>query len=111
LNYEIHTDDDCIVVSLSGDIDLEFSGDVRVLLLENLLKARSLIIDMDGVSLIDSSGIASLLEAFQTARKKGKDFIIAAVRDEVMRVFKLAKLETVFNLADSVDEAKRNCVS
>jgi anti-sigma B factor antagonist len=109
LNYEIHTDDHCIVVSLSGDIDLEFSSDVRILLLENLLKARSLIVDMDGVTLIDSSGVASLLETFQNARKKGKDFIIAAVRDEVMRVFKLAKLETVFDLADSVEDAKRRC--
>jgi len=110
LNYEINTDDQCVVVSLSGDIDLEFSGDVRKLLLENLIKTRSLIVDMDGVSLIDSSGVASLLEAFQNARKKGKDFIIAAVRDEVMRVFKLAKLETVFVLADSVEDAKRRCV-
>lgn len=109
MNYETHTEDNCIIVSLSGDIDLEFSGDVRVLLLENLLKARCLIVDMDGVSLIDSSGVASLLEAFQSARKKGKEFIIAAVRDEVMRVFKLARLETVFDLADSVEDAKRRC--
>ena len=111
MKHEISEDDGCIIVSLSGDIDLEFSGDVRALLLENLVKARCMIVDLSGVHLIDSSGIASLLEAFQTAHKRGKGFIVAAVRDEVMRVFKVARLETVFELVDSVDAAKKNCPS
>ncbi|MHA1597456.1 MAG: STAS domain-containing protein [Alphaproteobacteria bacterium] len=109
MDYEINEDDNIVVVSLSGDIDLEFSSDVRILLLDNLPKARALIVDLGGVTLIDSSGVASLLEAFQSARRKGKEFIISEVRDEVMRVFNLARLETVFDLADTVADAKRRC--
>jgi len=96
---------EAIVVSFSGDIDLEFSGEVRTILLDAIPKTRALIVDMEKVTLIDSSGVASLLEAFQSARKKGKDYIIAATGSSVMRVFKLARLETVFVLADTVAEA------
>lgn len=105
MKHEVWTEKDSVVISFSGDIDLEFSGDVRTILMESAPRGRSIIVDLSGVEVIDSSGIASLLEAFQNARKKGKAFIIAAVNPSVMRVFKLARLETVFAIEDSVDDA------
>jgi len=105
MKHEVRSENDNIIVSFNGDIDLQFSGEVRTILLEALPKGRSMVIDLSGVHLIDSSGIASLLEAFQDARKKGKEFIIACVNDPVMRVFKLARLETVFDIAESVEQA------
>lgn len=105
MKHEIKEEGDNVIVLLSGDIDLEFSGDLREILMETLSKGRTIIVDMSDVALIDSSGIASLLEAFQNARKKGKDFIIAAANQTVMRVFNLARLETVFDLEDSVENA------
>ena len=105
MKYRVREEGDIAIVVLEGDIDLEFSGDVREILLENVSKARRVLVDMSGVTLIDSSGVASLLEGFQTARKRGKDFSLVAVGDPVMRVLKLARLDTVFETADSVDAA------
>ncbi|NQU57234.1 MAG: STAS domain-containing protein [Rhodospirillales bacterium] len=105
MKHEVWTEKDSVIISFSGDIDLEFSGDVRTILMESAPKGRSIIVDLSGVDVIDSSGIASLLEAFQNAHKKGKVFTIAAAQPSVMRVFKLARLETVFSIVDSVDEA------
>lgn len=105
MKHEVWKENDSVIISFSGDIDLEFSGDVRKILLDSLPQGRSIVVDLSGVELIDSSGIASLLEAFQDARKKGKDFIIAAANDPVMRVFNLARLETVFDMEDSVEKA------
>ncbi len=98
---------DLVIVALKGDIDLEHSGKVREALLEAVGPARGVIVDMSGVTMIDSSGVASLLEAFQTARKRGKDFILAAAGDPVMRVLKLARLDTVFQITTDVAEAKQ----
>ncbi len=99
---------DLVVVALKGDIDLEYSGEVREALLEAVGPAvRGVIVDMSGVTMIDSSGVASLLEAFQTARKRGKDFILAAAGDPVMRVLKLARLDTVFQMVTDVAQAKQ----
>lgn len=108
MQHQVNTEGENVIVSFSGDIDLQFSGDVRTILTDALPQGRKVIVDMGGVNVIDSSGIASLLEGFQNARKIGKDFIIVSVNDPVMRVFNLAKLETVFVLSDNVETALRS---
>ena len=60
-----------------------------------------------GVAVIDSSGVATFLEAYQGARKNEGIFVLAAVGETVLRVLKLARLDGVFTLADSVAEGLR----
>ena len=105
MQHHVSIKDDNVIVSFSGDIDLQFSGDVRNILMDALPQGRKIIVELGGVNLIDSSGIASLLEAFQNARKVGKDFIIVSINAPVLRVFNLAKLETVFVLDENVETA------
>ena len=106
MELSIVEEDDIVVVTLQGDIDLEQSSRMRQILLDILGDARAVIIDLAGVTMIDSSGVASLLEGIQEARKKGKDFILAAPGDPVMRVLNLARLDMVFQIADDVTAAK-----
>ena len=101
MELSIVEEGDIAVVTLKGDLDLEHSSRMRQNLLDILGKARAVIVDLAGVTMIDSSGIASLLEGFQEARKKG-----AAPGDPVIRVLKLARLDTVFQIADDVTAAK-----
>ena len=106
MELSIVEEGEIVVVTLQGDIDLEQSSRMRQSLLDILGDGRSIIIDLAGVTMIDSSGIASLLEGFQEARKKGKDFILVAPGDPMMRVLKLARLDTVFQIAGDVTAAK-----
>lgn len=105
MQHDTKVDGHAVVVTFKGEIDLENSPKARDVLLDGLKKGRTLIVDMSNVNVIDSSGVASLLEAFQLARSRGKDFYIAAVTDPVFRVFKLARLETVFVMVDNVETA------
>ena len=102
----VTSEGDLSVVALRGDIDLELSSEVRRAMLDALGKSRAVIVDLTQVSMIDSSGVASLLEAFQSARKKGKKLILAGPGDGVRRVLKLARLDTVFEIAADVAAAK-----
>ena len=45
---------------------------------------------MSSVSYIDSSGVASLVEAYQSARRGSTSFALVAVSDAAMRVLELA---------------------
>ncbi len=108
MDLSIVEEGEIVVFTLQGDIDLEHSSRMRQNLLDILGDVRAVIVDLAGVTMIDSSGIASLLEGFQEARKKGKDFILAAPGDPVMRVLKLARLDTVFQIADDVTAAKES---
>lgn len=93
-----------IVARLEGEIDLERSDNVRTVLLDCISRGRGVIADLSGVTMIDSSGVASFLEAFQKARQIGKTFVLAQPNARVMRVLKLASLEKVFVISDNVDK-------
>jgi anti-sigma B factor antagonist len=84
------------VVALQGEIDLQQSPAVRRELMQCLNDRWDVVVDLAKVDYIDSSGIASLVEAFQTARRLGTRFSLAAVSSAAMRVLKLARLDEVF---------------
>jgi anti-sigma B factor antagonist len=92
------------VVALSGDIDLETSPRVRKALLDCVGLKRGVLVDMTSVSYIDSSGVASLVEAFQTARKSSTRFGLVSVSPAAMRVLELARLDRVFSIHPSLAE-------
>ncbi|MCK4938831.1 MAG: STAS domain-containing protein [Rhodospirillaceae bacterium] len=93
------------VVALEGEVDLQTSPKLRDNLLECISANKPLVVEMSGVSYIDSSGVASLVEAFQTARSKNLRFSLAALGDAPMRVLKLARLDGVFNIHETVEDA------
>ncbi len=91
------------ILSLSGEVDLHVSGELRQALLNELSQDRDVLIDMEGVGYIDSSGIASMIEGFQRARKAGRRFALARVPESAMRVLRIAQLDRVFLLLDTPD--------
>ena len=94
------------VVKLQGDVDLEHSPKVRKTLLDAVAKAGGILVDLSEVTYIDSSGIACLVEALQTARSKGAGFGLVAVSMQAMRVLELARLDMVFNIHDDLAAAQ-----
>lgn len=109
MDVEVEIEDGVAVVRIVGEVDLEHSAAVRQHLLEALFASPAVIVDMAAVSMIDSSGVASLLEAYQTGRKRGRPFVLANVGESVARVFRLARLDTVFRIADDLDAARAVC--
>lgn len=105
LEHEIRHRNGTAVVSFRGDVDLESSPVAREVLLSSVRTGRDLVVDLSSVAYIDSSGIASLVEAFQEARKRGSRFHVAAVSPNALRVFELARLDRVFTLCATVEEA------
>lgn len=101
MKHQIQVDGETQTVALIGDIDLESSTQIREMLIDCVAQSQKVVVDLSGVTLIDSSGVASLLEALQSAKKKGKKLILSSVGNSVMRVLKLARLETVFTIEDS----------
>ena len=105
MNIDTKDVNGALVVTLEGEVDLEHSPQARKALLDAVAKNNNVVVDLSGVSYIDSSGIASLVESFQTARKNGGGFTLASVSDSALRVLQLARLDKVFTIAASVEEA------
>lgn len=96
---------DHLLVKLHGDVDLEHSVAVRKLLLNAVAKGRDLMIDLSDVTYLDSSGIASMIEAMHVARKNGAAFTLFSASDQVRRVFEMARLDKVFPLLPNLESA------
>jgi anti-sigma B factor antagonist len=94
-----------IVIALEGEIDLENASEVRKALLANLKHKKDLLIDLSAVTYIDSSGIASLVEGLQVARKQKNELSLVSVSPRALRVLELARLDKVFAIHADVAAA------
>lgn len=105
MNYTIQTESNYTLVSFSGDIDLSNSPASRKVLLDSVRQSSQVLVNLQAVSYIDSSGIATLVEALQESRKKQQSFSLIATSEAALRVLELSRLDKVFNMFLSIDEA------
>ena len=89
---------------LSGEVDLQYSPKLREKILGALRQGNPLLIDMEGVSYIDSSGIASLVEGFQTAKSAKLPYGLLNISDPAMQVLTLTRLDKIFSLYTSTEQ-------
>lgn len=104
MEYEITDKSGACVVAFKGEVDLESSPAAREVLLKCFENTGKVIVDLSEVTYIDSSGVASLVEALQAAKKNGSQFALAASSEPTRRVLELARLDKVFTMYDSVDD-------
>jgi len=96
------------VIALSGDIDMSHSPDARKAILSCLKKTQNVMVDLSAVDYIDSSGVASLVEGFQYARSNNLEFGLLGVSDAAMSILKLARLDQVFTIYQSLEARLAN---
>lgn len=104
MNHKIREEGGAVIVALEGDVDLQSSPDARKVLLECVGRKMPVVVDLSGVGYIDSSGVASLVESLQNARKSGNNLVLAAVSEGALRVLQLARLDKVFTICDSIED-------
>lgn len=67
-----------------------------------------LILNLEGVKYIDSSGFGVFLSILKTATNSKGTFKICGISPEVMELFKLLQLHNVFTLYQSLDECLKS---
>lgn len=66
---------------------------------------QSLILDLSKVRYVDSSGLSALLVANRLAGEEEGFFVLVGVNDHVMKLLNISKLDAVFNILSTVEEA------
>ncbi|MEU5402364.1 STAS domain-containing protein [Streptomyces sp. NPDC005963] len=85
------------VVELGGDLDHHSAPEVRGRLAGLVLRSgQQLVIDLAGLTFCDSSGITVLIAARNLAIAAGASIALAAVPDQVSRIFRIVGLEQIF---------------
>ncbi|MBY0309457.1 MAG: STAS domain-containing protein [Phycisphaerales bacterium] len=97
-----------VVVAPRGDIDLNGSPMLKVELrrVGNASPPpERLVIDLSGVSYMDSSGLATLVESLQLSKRNRYRLVICGLQPRVRAIFDIAKLGTVFTIVPTLDIA------
>ncbi|MGO9241478.1 MAG: STAS domain-containing protein [Bryobacteraceae bacterium] len=93
-------------VVIHGRITIGNSGEMRSKLFDVLrAKPATVSIDLSDVSYIDTSGLATLVEAVRIARRHGTRLILLGIRDQPRYLFEITHLDRSFEIAG--EEASR----
>ena len=94
------------VLAPSGRLDVAGAPALKEAVSEAITSGQPrLIIDMEGVSFVDSSGLGSVVAALKQARSAKGDLRLAAPNQQVRVVLELTTLDRVFPYYATVEEA------
>lgn len=108
LGLVVREQDAWSVLTVSGEIDIATAPGLRErlhgLLADN---KQQLVVDLDDVGFLDSTALGVLVGVLKRARAEGGEVRIVCTQPRVRKVFEITRLDSAFDLFDSVDEAVR----
>lgn len=98
---------DATVVVVNGNIDLYNSPEVRRTLLGALQAqgAKHVLVNLQEVKYIDSSGIASLVEGLKASRTAGVRLSLVGLSPAAREVLEMSRLAKLFEVYESEEQA------
>ena len=103
---------ECVVFSWDAPLNLEGSASKQ---LKEELKsaitegASSLVLDLASVEFIDSSGLGALISALKSVRTAGGTLALARLSGPVRNILEITRLDRVFDMLLSIEEACERC--
>ncbi|MCZ6836287.1 MAG: STAS domain-containing protein [Planctomycetota bacterium] len=98
--------DGTTILKPMGEIDLSRAPSLRNQISEVQSEGLDkLVIDLSNVPYMDSSGVATLVEAMQIARRGNTKIILCCMQERVLSIFEIARLDMVFTIVGSPEEA------
>jgi anti-sigma B factor antagonist len=99
--------DDVTILDLSGRITIGSGEEALRNATQEILNngAKKVVINMGGVTMIDSSGIGELVSAYTTATNRGAKLKLANLPAKVSDILTITQLITVFDVFDTEAEA------
>lgn len=99
-------EDNTVVIKLDGDIDVYTSSDLKDAIFSQIdLGAKKIVIDMEDVYYIDSSGIGVFISALGDFKKVNGKICFVKITDPVKKVFELTKITSFFHIFTTETEA------
>lgn len=108
LNALEHTNCTEIVLTGTGLSDQDFdelNDHVNLLMAE---EKPNIVLNLQAIKILNSLGINTLIKLFTKCRNNGGDLYIVNISDKINQVLLLTKLNTVLNIAPSVEDAVKN---
>jgi anti-sigma B factor antagonist len=106
LGVEVSKQDGTAVLTVTGEIDIATAPRLReqVVTLVGQGETR-IVVDMEGVDFIDSTGLGALVGALKRVRTQGGELAIVCTRPRLLKVFEITGLVRVFEIHETLGAA------
>lgn len=95
-----------LVLTVHGDTDMHVVGELEARLLEAIGEApTALVLDLTGVTFLDSMALGVLLGGLRGMGETGGQLRVVTPRTEIRRIFEVTMLDQLFDIDSSRDEA------
>lgn len=113
MDFDVRTEGHTVVIVVRGSINSVHSPRLRDAIAKAFKKPlQGMIVDLDKVSYIDSSGLATLVEGIQLSENNQSKFVIAGELDEkIQHMLEITRLTELFTHYPVLDDALKNMAS
>jgi anti-sigma B factor antagonist len=106
LGLELTERDGWAVLAVSGEVDVATAPRLRERLVGLVGEGRTrIVVDLEKVDFIDSTGLGVLVGALKRVRTNDGDLALVCTGPRILKVFEITGLTKVFAIHRSVDEA------
>ena len=96
------------LLAVRGSLDALSAGDLKTEIVAlGDSGAKKVLVDLDGLTLIDSSGVGVLISLFKRVRGGGGQVCFAGVKAQPKEVFRLLRLDRSLDICATVDDAMK----
>ncbi|HPA44882.1 MAG TPA: anti-sigma factor antagonist [bacterium] len=108
MQVEYESVSNAFVLRPVGDINVQSSPELRKILLEHYPGKGSIVVNLNQVRYMDSSGLATLIEGMQLARGGGGILILCEIREQMLLdLLEITHLLDAFPIFDTEAQAVR----
>lgn len=94
------------VLEVGGEVDIETSDRLRERLASMIDGgSRRIIVDLERVDFMDSTGLGVLVGALRRLRAVGGTLALVCNRESLLKIFRITALDRVFSVHPTVDAA------
>lgn len=103
LTIDVTNHDGAEIVTLSGRLDATAANDVRSAIASRALHGcRDIVVDMKGVSFVDSSGFGAIVAALVRVQEYSARLRLLGMQPSVRKCFEMVKLNQVFEIVEAI---------
>jgi anti-sigma B factor antagonist len=106
MSFSIAKNGEVTTVEVDGQLIVGNRQELKAKVLDELDKgARKFLIDFRKTGYIDSSGLGVLVSLSKKIREQGGELRLADLNEDLRTLFELTKLDTLFQIAETHDNA------
>lgn len=106
LSLKSHTEGSFEVIEVGGEIDVYTAPKLREALVDAVEEGHKyLIVDVERVDFLDSTGLGVLVGALKRVRGEDGSLDIVCTHERLLKIFEITGLDKVFGLHTTVAEA------